>query len=172
MDRCLRWRGVCIEANPRYFGPISSLRSCLLLPTCVSDKEEVVQFRLSGAVGGVEKTVKTQRKDSDVTIPMKCMALKQVVERVGVREFDFLSLDVEGHELNVLRGIDWNTTVIKVITAETSPNSQVAQFLKDHGYRVHMPEPVPPKSEWNEYTLRYKYDTLFLHPSVVWGHPE
>lgn len=172
MDRCLQWRGICVEANPRYFGPLSDQRSCLLIPTCVSSKEEEVIFRYSGAVGGIESTVKTPRKETDVSHKIRCTTMDLVMDRVGVNEVDFMSLDVEGHELSVLQGIDWNKTVIKVITVEMTDRSSVSQFLGQLGYRIHVPEPLPPQSEWDEYTLRYKYDTLFLHPSVTWGTPE
>ncbi|KAB7887412.1 hypothetical protein GBG19_10665 [Poseidonibacter ostreae] len=36
---------------------------------------------------------------------------------------DYLSLDVEGHELNVLKGIDFNNVRINVLTIENNPPS-------------------------------------------------
>lgn len=49
MDRCLGWKGVCVEANPKYFDKLSKLRSCNLVKTCISDSNAEVTFRLSGA---------------------------------------------------------------------------------------------------------------------------
>lgn len=54
MDRCLGWRGLCVEANPKYYERIFRERSCQLVPTCASATDgEVVQFKLRGEIGGV-----------------------------------------------------------------------------------------------------------------------
>jgi hypothetical protein len=60
MDRCLHWKGLCAEANPKYFSGLTSLRSCELIPTCVSKSEEEALFRLSGA--GTSSLVWTNSK--------------------------------------------------------------------------------------------------------------
>ena len=40
----------------------------------------------------------------------------------GIDHIDYLSLDVEGHELNVIKGIDFNQVKINVLTIENNPN--------------------------------------------------
>ncbi len=46
-------------------------------------------------------------------------------EHVGARTVDFLSIDVEGHELNVVRGADWKRFRPRVVVVEaTRPHSR------------------------------------------------
>lgn len=44
-----------------------------------------------------------------------------------------MSLDVEGHELQVLQGIDWDTTTIDIISIEPSSLPALV-FLENMGY--------------------------------------
>jgi FkbM family methyltransferase len=172
-DRCLGWRGVCVEANPRYFGRLTALRSCVVVPTCVSNRAERVTFRLSGAVGGVESTVKSRRKASDVDVTLDCVTGAVVARKTGMTVVDLMSLDVEGHELRVLEGMDWAATTVRVIVSEAGPRTAAGRFLLAMGYRVHDAARAPPDpAARDEYTMDFAYDTIYLHADVVWGQPE
>ena len=50
-DRCLHWRGLCIEPNPIYHPKIQKIRRCKLERTCISDRVQTVQFALDGGLG-------------------------------------------------------------------------------------------------------------------------
>lgn len=52
----------------------------------------------------------------------------------GLTRVDFLSLDVEGHELEVLQSIDFNRVHIRVIVTEGS-GPGVTRLLSSHGFR-------------------------------------
>jgi FkbM family methyltransferase len=172
MDRCLGWPGVCVEANPRYFGKLTSARSCLVVPTCMSSRAERVVFRLSGAVGGVESTVKTRKKAEDINVEIECVTGALIAKKTGVKVVDFMSLDVEGHELMVLKGIDWEETRINVVSSEATHVSPAGQYLLERGYVVHEVATAPEdKADWDEFTIDFRYDTIYLHPGVVWGKP-
>ena len=49
---------------------------------------------------------------------------------------DFLSLDVEGAERSVLRGLDFNKYQFRFILVETRQQQAVASYLSAHGYRL------------------------------------
>lgn len=48
---------------------------------------------------------------------------------------DYLNVDVEGHELEVLKGVEWEEVEIDVISVETEKDSKVWKFLVGKGYR-------------------------------------
>lgn len=52
-------------------------------------------------------------------VNVQCVPTADALAVAGVQVIDFLSLDVEGHEYKVLRGIDWERTRINVIVIET-----------------------------------------------------
>jgi hypothetical protein len=74
----------------------------------------------------------------------------EVLRASGVRHVDFFSLDVEGHELQSLQGMDWSVRVsvwciemLDLHTHEdkglpaTADTQALRQLLSDHGYHYH-----------------------------------
>lgn len=167
-DRCLGWAGTCVEGNPKFYERLWRQRSCDVVPTCVGEVEgEVVNFTFAAGRGGVTDTNKNALgwQNGNQQFPsqmLRCTTLGQVVARSGRVEVDFLSLDVEGHEAPVLRGIDWTTTRIKVIMVETSATNfgPISTILEAQGF-VH-----------REQDKGLHKDSLFVHSSVKWGSPE
>lgn len=45
------------------------------------------------------------------------------MEEEEITHIDYLSLDVEGHELNVLKGIHFDAVKINVLTIENNPSN-------------------------------------------------
>jgi FkbM family methyltransferase len=139
LDLCSNWRGLCIEPQPRYFSNLLMNRTCSLAPVCISSATgEIVQFIMAGGIGGVAETNKrfheTERLKSAQKVQMTCITMADVLHRFGVKHVDLLSLDVEGHELAVLKGVDLSTVKIDFIFME--PNSQEsADYLRNAGYR-------------------------------------
>eukprot|EP00177_Eucheuma_denticulatum_P004076 GFKZ01007382.1.p1 GENE.GFKZ01007382.1~~GFKZ01007382.1.p1 ORF type:complete len:299 (+),score=41.99 GFKZ01007382.1:202-1098(+) len=175
MESCLGWKGLCVEAHPQYLGAIHRWRNCALVPMCVSDKDgRKVEFALDRGLSGVVETNKNkprwERLGTRVeSIKMACSTMKVEMERYGVKVVDYLSLDVEGHELNVLKGIDWDNVKINVMTVEAQGDRlrQVEEFLKGKGYLRH----VPDLSAQSKRTRSLSEDAVFLHSTVEFGKP-
>ena len=171
-DRCLGWGGICVEANPEYFEPIYTQRSCQLVPTCLTTEDGTeVTFAFKGGFGGIKgDTYKNADRFGNETIPetnMRCTNGSKVLDRFNVQLIDFLSLDIEGHELAVLQGIDWNKTIINVMTIEVHAHTftGIHKFLQSVGYNWHIPDPV------RYPTKKIGSDAVFLHNDVVFGKP-
>lgn len=170
LDRCLGWQGVCVEANGRYHEPIHRLRSCHLVPTCVSDRDgATVEFALSGAVGGILETHKhanaTMLRERSTMEMKRCTDMRSVTSRLGVRKVDYLNVDVEGHELQVLQGWDWDHVEVAVATVELSHENRkaVVRFMTGKGFKTH----------WSgKEGGFYMNDPVWVHENVVWGKPE
>ena len=50
------------------------------------------------------------------------------------KKIDFLSLDVEGSEIEVLKGIDFHQFVFRYICVETRNFQIIDKYLRDYGY--------------------------------------
>lgn len=173
-DRCLLWRGICVEGNPFYFDRIYRLRTCALVPTCVGKTEgEAVNFGLmggaSGVVGGTNKHMETwaRQKREVHTLRERCTTVGLLMDKEQMPVVDYMSLDVEGHELDVLKGIDWDRAKINVLTIEVSQNSseQITEFLVARGYRIHTVDIEGSRGKLGS-------DLVFLHNDLVWGDPQ
>lgn len=73
---------------------------------------------------------------------------KEIFRKYHMTHVDFLSLDVQGLELQCLQGIDWSSARIDTVLVERNDNPALVQFLWSQGYR-------------NATTLRK--DTVFVH---------
>lgn len=163
-DKCLGWKGICVEANKRYFEGIKQHRGCHLVPTCVSDKREKVVFRLDRMKSGIEATNKNNLGSEEGATTLECITLAEVMNNTHVMVIDYLSLDVEGHELRILKGLDWRKTKINVMTVETKSGSPVDMYLKSIGYREYMAGKKSPSWHSNS-------DKIYFAPDVVIGKP-
>ena len=175
-DRCLGWSGLCVEGNPRYFEKIHRLRSCALLPTCVGEYDgQAVDFILKGGSGGIDSTNKgaarwTANNEPIRKIKVRCTTVgKELLRYKFSKTIDYMSLDVEGHELHVLHGIDWKATKINVLTVEVSRKSYapIQEFMSSIGYKELTLLP-----DGKDTRIALGGDALFLAPDVVFGRPE
>ncbi|CAN8062616.1 unnamed protein product [Agarophyton chilense] len=171
-DRCLGWKGVCVEANPMYYEPTFRRRSCLLVPTCAGAADnESVRFVRRGELGGVVgDSYKFGNGTQGEVVEMRCIRLQSVLDRARISHVDFLSVDVEGHELQVLHGIDWKRTRVDIISVEVTPSFEgVQRFLQGLGYVQHV---VGKESEISPVGNGFLgMDAIFLRADVTLGSP-
>lgn len=150
----LGWRGMCVEANPDAYA-----RLCANRPLATNvfgaayDKEGEVAFRVNTGyteqLSGVEEAYDprhTERISADmaarggttrlVTVP--CFTLTSLLSSHGITHVDYMSLDVEGAEVQVLKGIDFDRISIGVMTIESNygwEEAQIDAVLLPRGYR-------------------------------------
>ncbi|PXF40377.1 Protein Star [Gracilariopsis chorda] len=173
MDRCLGWRGLCVEANPKYYERIFRERSCQLVPTCASATDgEVVQFKLRGEIGGVVgDTYKYGNNSKGTLTEARCMSVQTMLDRSKTTHVDYMSLDVEGHEVEVLKGIDWERARIDVISVEANENfERLSAFLAEKGYVRHEVGVEGAKSTKGKGFLGL--DAIFHREDVRFGYPD
>lgn len=163
-DKCLGWSGICVEAEEKFFPGIYQERTCHLVPTCVSDVDRVVEYVLAGNLGGVQSTNKNLNSTEAwaefshraPVIRKKCFSLTTVMRKVRVDRVNYMSLDVEGHELQVLQGVEWDKVQIDIIGVEGGKSSMAGSFLLDMNYKK----------------IENDHETFFIHPKVIFGSPD
>ena len=79
------------------------------------------------------------RANAKAELVVPCVPLQYMLDRFGVHDIDFFSLDVEGAELEVLKTIDFGRTRISVILVEMdgrhqAKDDQVTQLLHHQGF--------------------------------------
>ena len=130
----LGWRGFLIEASslsyPRHFMGTD-------LPAAADVTLETV---VSGIVKFVpEKFLETVYKDANQDAAVKIQS--HILSRVGLKHFDFMSLDVEGAELAVLKCIDFEAVRVSVMLIETdghdkTKDEEVREIMLENGYEL------------------------------------
>lgn len=175
-DHCLGWNGLCVEANPIHHDKFPGTRTCELIPTCVSSKHnQRVQFHDDdGGSGIIDDTYTNANRKGKIT-KMKCTTMYRILKARGITHVDYLSLDVEGHEVEVLKGFKLSEIQVDVITTELHTGDdgvrwrQMFKFMEDNGY-VHFPVKEEDKNE--AYPRLLSEDLVFVHRSVSFGNPK
>jgi len=144
-ERYLGWKGMCIEPSPEPFKELQKNRKSICVNRAISDKAGGAQFVVSGLLSGlrepmdprhVNRIQKTYKKKVR-TITVQCCRLDELMKQHNIKHVDYLSLDVEGGEMNVLRSINWDKVTIDVLSVEGNYSEcWVAHraFLESKGY--------------------------------------
>jgi FkbM family methyltransferase len=128
----LNWSGLLIEPNPDYAKecvinrPKSKVYECALVS--FDFKKEcttLYSIAMKGAMGTIENRGMwiNEKENFIVHDKISVRTLTSILDEVQPKEIDFLSLDVEGYELNVLMGIDFEKYKPKVIVVECHDDS-------------------------------------------------
>lgn len=105
LERDYGWNGVCVEPQDVPFEQLAAARRAACVQTAVLDYDGAVAF------------MNDHVSSSGTIVP--CMTLTTVLEAVDApRTIDYLSIDVEGSELEVLNGLDFNAYTVNLITIE------------------------------------------------------
>jgi FkbM family methyltransferase len=127
------WRGVAIEPSPRYNKEYESLRPNTVLVNCALVGQEYQGETIEGdfrhMVGGCTSSHKKIQ-----TVEAK--TLSSILSAHGIKHVDFLSLDVEGYEHEVLRGVSFNSVVIDLMCVEQHkvPDYGNFKYMDELGY--------------------------------------
>lgn len=155
----LGWTGLCIEPNHSAYSELAKNRSCALREAVVSDSVGTALFDGVRVGGGESRLCWTLRAllpdpdpDPDPDDP----------ERVPVPVIDYLSIDVEGHELEVLAGMDFDRWHVRLLTVEHNlycdgPDRKNAIYdrLTGHGFERVREDVVAPG--YGEYEDWYRH---------------
>jgi len=123
----LNWSGLLIEPNPDYVKecivnrPKSKVYDCALV-SFDFDKDHTVLYSiaLKGAMGTVEDRGMWANEFEIPVVHQKIpvRTLTSILDEVNPEKIDFLSLDVEGYELNVLQGLNFEKYKPELIVVE------------------------------------------------------
>ena len=102
----------------------------------VSHGNEEATSLLESEAGHIEEGIRHLKPGDEVfEFGAKAISLSELLDREGIdRPIDLLSLDVEGFELNVLKGLDFSRHSPRWILIEIWDQDAVHRFLRDQGY--------------------------------------
>ena len=128
-ERYLNWDGIAIEPSIIQYEKLKSNRKCKTINKAISDEVKDVEFlevvegltQMSG-INNENYTASELIKKSEKskTIKSKITTTTFEEEIKSDIEIDYLSIDIEGGELDLLKSIDFNKFNIKVISVENN----------------------------------------------------
>ena len=137
------WDGLCIEPNDILFKQLMSNRKCSKSNCLVSGvKGLVVDFSMCGCLSGIidDNTGPFTRKNNSVR--KTTSTLEDVLDfHKAPHIIDYLSLDVEGHEYDILKTFPFDKYSFRCITVEHNEphvgpamQMQIRNFLENVGF--------------------------------------
>jgi len=140
------WKGICIEPQKSTFERMKKVRNCALYNCAISNKTqenaEFISFPDKDTRSGLadsmsENHIEAAKQFSNME--KKNVSTKTfgdvMVDFPTVKFIDFLSIDTEGHEMQVLESIDFTKFKFGLITIETEDGSEVVKYVENNGYK-------------------------------------
>jgi FkbM family methyltransferase len=119
------WRGIVAEPQPELAQLYSRLRPRDIVHAGLIGREKgEVEFYHVDRLHGFSTTVKKHAEGAKAfgaefsTLLLPVVTLSELCESRGVTKIDFLKIDVEGAEADVLFGNDWSRVRPKIVVAE------------------------------------------------------
>jgi FkbM family methyltransferase len=137
-EKELAWSGIAIEPLPQAFQKLQENRSCIKVQGCIADFDGETQFlaiqgyaeMLSGIIKNYDER-HTRRIEDELKefggkkeiITVKCYTLQSILKQFSFSKIDYLSIDTEGGEFDILKSIDFRNLDIDVVSVENNYSS-------------------------------------------------
>jgi FkbM family methyltransferase len=148
------WDVLCIEANPDYAQQLARNRR-KALNYAVSDEDRdgvvfhvvrVAQLNNCSSISSlqVDQDLLKQHRDMGYTceefdLTVNARTLNSCLAESPLDRIDFVSIDVEGVELQVLRGFDlarWKPRLMVIESNTPAQSTGIADYVREFGYRL------------------------------------
>jgi FkbM family methyltransferase len=131
------WKGILIEPSPNAFNECKKNRpnSLCYNYACVSSDFQESEI-LGDFNGSLMSSIDGKRLDSNQLISVKTATLDNIIEQSKFTSIDLLSLDTEGYELNILKGLNLNKHRPKYMLIEIYDKqyAEIIEFLENNNY--------------------------------------
>ncbi len=149
-EKELAWKGICFEPLLVAFNKLQAARSSININACASNEDKIDYFlsitgygeMLSGLKSNyderhlqrIEDTIK-EFGGSKNEIEVQCFDINKILKQHHFTQIDFISIDTEGNELEILKAIDFSQIHVKAITVENNYKStEMASFLSTQNF--------------------------------------
>ena len=144
-EKVQEWDGIAVEASKIQFNKLKKNRKCKLFNEAINSKEKDVEFievqegltQMSGIDDENYIAKEFINKDPNSKIgkfKTKTVTFEKIVPTNAI--IDYLSLDIEGGEMDLLESIDFSKYKIKVISVENNSPDKInfELFFKKKNY--------------------------------------
>ena len=139
-----------VEANPQVFEqmskPVADERGYTIFNECLCDVDGAeMKFYLAGHGSSLHRGPAQWGKNESITVKTKTLATMMDENELDPTEYDFLNIDAEGSELDILKGYERYLENVNVIDLETSiddrhlsgcSHNAIVEWLGQRGFKL------------------------------------
>jgi len=131
------WTGLLVEPSFDAFSKCVVNRPNCIKVNCALTSSDEIKSLYGDFDGHLMSSINGSRRESEFSIQVQSRTLTSILNEYKVEKVDFISLDVEGHELSVLQGMDFNKWVPKYILIEINRDARksIEDYLSTFGYK-------------------------------------
>jgi FkbM family methyltransferase len=147
LEKEFGWTGILVEPNPKFHDVLRAQRSAALSTKAVYSRNGTVDFvsvregaALSGIAGHAfdDRHADVRRNDSNV-VPVEAITLNGLLrEHAAPPVIDYLSIDTEGSEYEILRAFDFDAFDVRLLSVEhnrTPSETKVESLMRKQRYK-------------------------------------
>ena len=149
LEKELEWDGICIESNPAFYQRLTQVRNVNCHLGACMGYEGYAYFHHINTLRVNEQGVNTVKADT----------LDSILELYNApKDIDYVSLDIEGHELEVLETFPFEKWNIKLFTIEHNSymvgdiyKKPIKELMLSNGYILEKEDvlcPTGPYEDW------------------------
>jgi FkbM family methyltransferase len=143
-EKSMNWEGIAIEPSKIQFEKLSKNRNCKVLNAAISSTEKDVEFmeviegltQMSGINDDNYSAKSIIENNKNTKFNKNKIKTSTFEKSILIKEIDYLSIDIEGAELDVLKSINFQEYIVKVISVENNNPEKINfnSFLKENNF--------------------------------------
>ena len=162
LERGYGWNGILAEPNPKYWDALKRNRDAKISHACVWSKSgEKLPLLLADEFSTIESYKAsdqhaTTRETNQGVVEADTITLMDLLEECGApREIDFMSVDTEGSEAEILGAFDFKKYAVRTLCVEhnfTPQRAVIEKLMAANGYTKRFET----LSEWDDWYVLAK----------------
>jgi FkbM family methyltransferase len=145
LEKSYDWKGICVEANPRYFKNLENVRASININNAIyiNDTDELDFIDdINGGCSGFQKTNSHNFLNDCPIIKVRTKNLTNLLQENNAPNFiDYLSIDTEGSEYDILNSHNFDKYKFGYITVEhnyiNENRIKIRNLLISKGYKFY-----------------------------------
>ena len=147
LEKEMGWSGICIEPQSDIFSKLCENRIAECVNCAVADsngKRDFLKVGHADMLSGLTENLDPKHidrillegdPDTTQTVSVECKRFADIIDSQEI--IDFLSIDTEGSEFEILKSINFNKVRFRCIAVENNyQNRKIYNFLKNKGYNL------------------------------------
>jgi FkbM family methyltransferase len=145
------WNGICVEPNPSVYNKLILNRKAINLNVCIGNQNKKVKFtQIEGAsemLSGITEKYDERHiqrinndllirggKKSEIEVDMISL---DSIDNLKHKKIDFISIDTEGNEFDIVSSINFGVFDIKSLVIENNyKDNRIEEYLNSFGFEL------------------------------------
>lgn len=137
MEKNYEWNGILCEPDERNFKKIKKIRKAKLVKSLISNNcKSDVEFYLNNDPYSSSSII---TKNSGNKIYTNSMCLNHLFEKFKLEKVDYISIDTEGNEYEIIKNFNFKRNKVKIFTIEHNFDNKkrhiIQKLMIENGYK-------------------------------------